>query len=100
MGVRLCIITPFPTHAQKTKEEAGKDEGPSASRRGRIELVNVAGRYSFSGGEDPMRNARSATPSDVFSVNKRRKHHHALELTLLLPIQPLAVILRICLLHL
>ena len=69
---------------------------------GRIELDNVAGRRSFSGGEDPMRNARSVTPSDVFSVDKRRKHHHALELTppLPLPTQPSAAVPRIRLLHL
>ena len=51
-------------------------------------LFDMAGQYSFSDGEGPARNARSATPLDVSSVDERHQHHHLLESTLPLPTQP------------
>jgi len=53
-------------------------------------LVDMAGRYSFSDSEDSARNARSATPSDLSSVDERHQHHH-LKSTPPLPTQPLVL---------
>ena len=48
----------------------------------------MAGRYSFSDGEGSARNTRSATPSDVSSVDEHHKYHPVLEPTPPLPTQP------------
>ena len=69
------------------REEAVKEEELSPPR-GRIQLVNMARRYSFSDSEGSARNARSATPSDVSSVDEHHKYHPVLEPTLPSPTQP------------
>ena len=72
------------------REEAVKEEELSLPR-GRIQLVNMAGRYSFSDGEGSARNARSAMPSDVSSVDEHHKYHPVLEPTPPSPTQPLVL---------
>jgi len=69
--------------------EAVKEEEPSVSR-GTKELVCMAGQYSFSDGEGPTKNGRSATPMrDVSSADEYHRHNHVLEPIPLLPIQAL-----------
>ena len=54
---------------------------------GTIELVGMAGQYSFSDDEGPTKNGRSATPmSDVFSTDEY--NHCVLEPIPPLPTQP------------
>jgi len=82
-----CFITLFAAYTQRTREEVLKGRRSSRPHpEGRIEFVNMAGRYSFSDGEGPARNSRSATPSDMSSVDGR--YHHVLEPTSPLPTHP------------
>jgi len=86
--VRLCIVTPFVADTQRTGKEAVKG-GASSAPEETIKLVDMAGRYSFSDGESPTRNGRSATLIlNVSFFNELRQHHHVLELTPPVPIQP------------
>jgi len=73
-------------HKERERKWLRKKSHPL--REGRIELVDMAGRYSFSDSEDPARNARSATPSDLSSVDERHQHHHLLKSMPPLPTQP------------
>jgi len=83
----LALLPPSPPiHKERGRRRLRKKIRPL--REGRIELVDMASRYSFSDGEGPARNARSATPSDVSSVDERHQHHPVLEPTPPLPTQP------------
>jgi hypothetical protein len=68
--VQPRLVPPsLPIHKERERRRLRKKSRPF--REGRIELVDMAGRYSFSDGEGPARNARSVTPSDVSSVDER-----------------------------
>ena len=83
----LALLPPSPPiHKERERRRLRKKSRPL--REARIELVNMAGRYSFSDGEGSARNTRSATPSDVSSVDEHHKYHPVLELTPPLPTQP------------
>jgi serine/arginine repetitive matrix protein 2 len=83
----LALLPPSPPiHKERERRRLRKKSRPL--REGTIELVDMAGRYSFSDGEGSARNARSATPSDVSSVDERHKYHPVLEPTPPLPTQP------------
>ena len=83
----LALLPPSPPiHKERERRRLRKKSRPL--REGTIELVDMAGRYSFSDGEGLPRNTRSATPSDVSSVDERHQHHRVLEPTPPLPTQP------------
>ena len=76
-----------PIHKERERRRLRKKSRPL--REGTIELVDMAGRYSFSDGEGPTRNGRPTTPmSNASSVDELRQHHHVLEPTPPLPTQP------------
>ena len=60
-------------------------------REGRIELVDMAGWYSFSDGEGLAGNVRPAMPTDVSFVDELHQRHPVLEPTPPLPTQPLVL---------
>ena len=69
-------VTPFAPHTQRTREEAVKEEEPSASRGD--EGVCMAGQYSFSDGEGHYTGSLS-TFSEAFRcvIIKKKTHRRS-----------------------
>jgi len=64
----FALFPPLPPIHKERERRRLKKSHPL--REGRIALVDMAGRYSFSDGEGTARTTRSATPSDVSSVDE------------------------------
>jgi len=82
-GFALLPPSP-PIHKERERRRLRKKSRPRPE--GTIELVGMASQYSFSDGEGPTKNGRSATPmSDVSSTDE---YHRVLEPIPPLPTQP------------
>ena len=85
-GFALLPPSP-PIHKERERRRLRKKSRPRPE--GMIELVGMASQYSFSDGEGPTKNGRSATPmSDVSSTDEYHNHHRVLEPIPPLPTQP------------